>query len=93
MYAIAIGVKSWLAILLLLPTLALAQEELREEPIPEEEAPVDDSMEEYTWVDAAHTATADSAQALVEWMDEFFGDPTYDLEKAESFLRLEFENE
>jgi len=30
---------------------------------------------------------------MVEWMDNFFGDPDYDLEKAESFLRLEFEND
>ena len=45
------------------------------------------------WVDRSHTVASDSAQAVVEWMDEFFGDPTYDLEKAESFLRLEFEHE
>lgn len=45
------------------------------------------------WIDSSHTVAADSAQALVEWMDDFFGDPSYDLEKAESFLRLELEHE
>ena len=41
----------------------------------------------------SHTAVADQAQAMVEWMDNFFGDPSYDLEKAESYLRIEFEND
>ncbi|MEP4147138.1 MAG: hypothetical protein ABJL54_07935 [Halioglobus sp.] len=45
------------------------------------------------WVDTSQSVAAEQAQAAVEWMDEFFGDPTYDLEKAESFLRLEFEND
>ena len=41
------------------------------------------------WVDDSHTYVTDQAQALTEWMDEFFGDPNNDLEKAESLLRLE----
>ncbi|QFU74566.1 hypothetical protein EY643_02255 [Halioglobus maricola] len=100
--------KIWLALLVLLPASVLAQEQVEEEseavvpatevvpvlrdtPVPE--ATTDDEELPETWVDASHTTAADSAQALVEWMDDFFGDPTYDLEKAESFLRLEFENE
>jgi len=45
--------------------------------------------EDINWVDDSHAYVTDQAQALTEWMDEFFGDPTYDLEKAESLLRLE----
>lgn len=92
--------RIWLALALLLPALALGQAADSDEPaymqetaVPADPAAADDSVDKANWVDTAHTATADSAQALVEWMDDFFGDPTYDLEKAESFLRLEFENE
>jgi len=46
-----------------------------------------------TWVDDGHAYATDQAQALTEWMDSFFGDPDYDLEKPESLLRLEWENE
>ena len=88
--------KIWLALIALMPCFALAEaEKLTEEPvlrvtdqqgIETEEPPVN-------WVDVGQSVAADQAQAMVEWVDEFFGDPTYDLEKAESFLRLEFENE
>ncbi len=98
--AVHIGVRIWLAFALLLPVFAWGQGADSDEPVYVQETavpadpPADDAIgEEITWVDTAHSATADSAQALVEWMDEFFGDPTYDAEKAESFLRLEFENE
>ena len=43
-----------------------------------------------TWVDSSHAYATNQAQALVEWMDAFFGDQTYNLEQAESYLRLEF---
>ncbi len=87
--------KIWLAILLLASPLVWAQdpEEVDEPPV---EVPLGGAGEVEpppNWVDDSHAVAADSAQALVEWMDEFFGDPTYDAEKAESFLRLEFENE
>jgi hypothetical protein len=71
---------------------AAPDEELTEEsqqgPLPDdtpsdEEAPVN-------WVDDSHAYATNQAQALTEWMDNFFGDPNYDLEKAESLLRLEF---
>lgn len=45
------------------------------------------------WVDTSHAYATDNAQALAEWMDEFFGDPLYDAERAESYLRLEFVND
>ena len=65
------------------------------EPIaPDEEEILEDIKEEHieediNWVDDSHAYVTDQAQALTEWMDEFFGDPNYDLEKAESLLRLE----
>lgn len=69
------------------------EQEVITEVVPEDGSLVDDGEPPESWVDISHTVAADSAQALVEWTDNFFGDPTYDLEKAESFLRLEFENE
>ena len=48
---------------------------------------------EPNWVDTSHTYAADTAQSMTEWMDDFFGDPTYDAERAESFLRLELEDD
>ncbi len=61
-------------------------------PPAEQEAagPNDPNEPPITWVDTSHTAITNQAQALTEWMDAFFGDPNYNLEQAESFLRLEF---
>ncbi len=42
-----------------------------------------------TWVDSSHSYATEQAQALTQWMDNFFGDPIDDLEQAESFLRAE----
>ena len=44
------------------------------------------------WADQSHAYVTDQAQALTEWMDSFFGDPNYDIEKPESLLRLEWVN-
>ena len=44
---------------------------------------------EPNWVDTSHAYVTNQTQALTEWMDDFFGDPEYDLEQAESLLRLE----
>ena len=88
--------KIWLAPLLLVPALALSQEEkLDDIPVPPEvdEQKIETGEPPVNWVDDSHTVVADQAQAMVEWMDNFFGDPTYDLEKAESYLRLELEND
>ena len=62
--------------------------DLQEEPIggDAEDAPIN-------WVDTTHAYATDRAQALTEWMDNFFGDPNYDLEKAESLLRVVWRNE
>jgi len=49
-------------------------------PVTEEGDPI--------WVDTSHAYASERTQALAEWMDDFFGDPSYDLDKAESLLRL-----
>jgi len=54
-------------------------QELTEEPI--------------TWVDESHAYATDQVQALTEWMDNFFGDPNYELEKPESLVRVLWRNE
>lgn len=54
--------------------------------------PIDDEAASITWVDNSHAYATERAQKLTEWMDGFFGDPVYDLEKPESLLRLEWEN-
>jgi hypothetical protein len=43
---------------------------------------------EENWVDASHSYASDQAQALTQWMDDYFGDPNYELEQAESLIRL-----
>jgi hypothetical protein len=92
-------VKTWLAILLCLPLLVLADEEEQdgkedniegwESAAPPREPPETD----ITWVDSSHAYATNKAQALAEWMDRYFGDPDYDIERAESLLRLEWDNE
>lgn len=44
------------------------------------------------WVDESHAFATDRAQALTEWMDDFFGDPNYDLDRAESQVRIQWRN-
>jgi hypothetical protein len=44
------------------------------------------------WIDTSHAYATDQAQALTEWMDDFFGEPNYDLEQAESQLRIQWRN-
>lgn len=51
-----------------------------------EEAPIN-------WVDTTHAYATDQTQALTEWMDSFFGDPNYDLEQAESLVRVVWRND
>lgn len=77
--------KNWLIVLLWLPAVAIAQTEIHPDPVDSEvnsEPPIN-------WVDTSHAYATDNAQALTEWLDEFFGDPVYDAERAESYLRLE----
>jgi len=42
------------------------------------------------WVDSSHAYVTHQAETLTRWMDRFFGDPNYNLEQAESLLRLQF---
>lgn len=61
-----------------------------------EQAPVErqnGQEEPLNWVDESHAYATDNVQALTEWMDNFFGDPNYDLEKAESLVRVIWRNE
>ncbi len=45
------------------------------------------------WVDTGHSLATTGTQELTRWMDGFFGDPEYDIEQAESWLRLDTEFE
>jgi hypothetical protein len=91
--------RNWFYLLLLLPPLLAAQPALQESTITAEEVaePSEELEPEANWIDDTHAAATDRAQALTEWMDDFFGDPEYDLEQAESQLRLkiidDWENE
>ena len=90
--------KHWLiALLLCTPLLASAEPatEATEENNVEgwqAAAPRDPNEPPINWVDTSHAYATNQAQVLTEWMDNFFGDPNYDLEKAESLLRLEWTN-
>lgn len=72
-------VKIWPIVLLLLVAPISLAEVSREGP----PASTD------KWVDRSHAYASDQAQALAEWMDDYFGDSEYDLEQAESQLRIE----
>ncbi len=61
-----------------------------EEAPPPQAVPGEDTS--ITWVDTTHAYATNQAQALTEWMDDFFGDQNYDLERPESLLRLEWGN-
>ena len=59
-------------------------------PDPNDYDPDDfDEEGDINWVDTSHAYVTNQTQALTEWMDDFFGDPEYNLEQAESQLRLE----
>ena len=45
-----------------------------------------------SWLEEGHTYATDQVQALTVWMDNFFGVPNYELEKAESLVRLVWHN-
>jgi hypothetical protein len=60
--------------------------------VPPGEAPLEPGEPPVNWADYSHAYVTDQAQALTEWMDSFFGDPNYDIEKPESLLRVEWVN-
>lgn len=39
------------------------------------------------WVDTSHEYATNRAQAIAQWMDDFFGAPVRDAERADSFVR------
>jgi hypothetical protein len=97
-------VKIWLIILLLaIPALAWSEPETpdgKEGEQPDQvigwEAPTlatEPGEPPINWVDNSHAYATDQAQALTEWMDNFFGDPNYDVEKPESLIRLQWVND
>lgn len=55
--------------------------------------PADPNEPEVNWLDDSHAYATDQAQAVTQWMDEYFGEPNYELEAAESLLRLDFTTE
>jgi hypothetical protein len=81
------NLNNWLPVCALLPAIALAQEP------PVESAPATAGAGDppVNWVDTSHSYATNKAQALTLWMDRFFGDPEYNIEQAESWLRLESE--
>jgi hypothetical protein len=42
------------------------------------------------WMDSSHDYVADGANRLVQWMDDFYGTDTADIETASSRIRLRF---
>jgi hypothetical protein len=89
-------VKIWLvALILAFPALAWGQSPSDTDSQDtivgwEAAAPGDPNEPADNWVDSSHSYATDQAQALTEWMDAYFGEPNYDLESAESLLRLDF---
>ena len=58
-----------------------AEPELRETPVEPGGRPTPH------WVDTSHAYATNRAQALAQWMDDFFGAPIADAERANSFVR------
>ena len=52
--------------------------------------PTNPNEPDENWVDTSHAYATEQAQALTQWMDDYFGEPNYELEAAESLLRLDF---
>ena len=93
--------KIWLIALALVPMtvsggrgFAADQAPLKKDNVAGWEAaappPQDPNEPPYTWVDSSYTYATTRTLALTQWIDNFFGDPNYDLEKAESLVRLEW---
>jgi hypothetical protein len=53
-------------------------------------APPDPNEPPENWVDSSHSYATEQAQALTEWMDNYFGEPNYEIEAAESLVRIDF---
>ncbi|MEE4279196.1 MAG: hypothetical protein V2I82_12075 [Halieaceae bacterium] len=55
-----------------------------------EETPVTAQTPAPHWVDTSHQFATNRAQAMVQWMDDFFGAQVRDAERADSFIRAIF---
>jgi hypothetical protein len=89
-----------LALLLIAPVFAWADPVA--DTAPEQEVrgaaeaaagPADPNEPPLTWIDTSHSFATNQTLALAQWMDDFFGDPEYDADRAESFLRLQFQGD
>lgn len=76
-------------LLLLLPVLVLAQDSAERVPSSgvADEALGPEDLTPPHWVDTSHAYATNRAQAMTQWMDDFFGAPVRDAERADSFLR------
>jgi len=70
-----------------LPALALAQPDgdIEETAVTATDPP--------HWVDTGHQFASNRTQALAQWMDDFFGAPVRDAERADTFIRTIFIND
>ena len=90
--------KIWLVILLAIPVISWGEPLVpgnQDLEIEGWQAPTanDPNNVPINWVDTSHAYATNQTQALTQWMDNFFGDPNYDIEKAESLVRLEWVND
>jgi hypothetical protein len=77
-------------LLLLLPVLVLAQDSVERVPsdgVADETSGPEDPTPPH-WVDTSHNYAINQTQALTQWMDDFFGSPVRDAERADSFARM-----
>lgn len=85
-----------LALIITAPVLADDQQSPKADPSDsirgwEAAAPADDpNQPPENWMDSSHSYATEQAQALTEWMDDYFGEPNYELESAESQVRIDF---
>jgi hypothetical protein len=74
-----------LLIWLLTPAVFCAADpEISDTPVPPDP---ELAAEETSWVDTSHAYATNRAQALAQWMDDFFGAEVRDVERADSFVR------
>ncbi|WOJ91893.1 hypothetical protein R0135_08830 [Congregibacter variabilis] len=93
------SVRSWLMggmflVLFQAPVYALQASDVSDPTDSEQisEIPVEPSSDPNSphWVDSSHEYATNRAQALAQWMDDFFGAPVRDAERADTFVRAIF---
>jgi hypothetical protein len=67
----------------LLSLAAAAEDALQEEAVQRSGDP-----QSPHWVDSSHAYATNRTQALAQWMDDFFGAPVRDAERADTFVRV-----